>query len=150
MWIPHLVCRFTTHNSWSVWGRWSLPACLAGHLESGSGSYPGSRPCTLHTALQLQLDASLMSSNLNVLQQYDLSLHHKASDILQSVFGWNYFPSAAVHGAAPVPRVRRASSHMADLGLWRPPNGPGRPGLQAFHQGPLVFRMPYMSSASGW
>ena len=50
MWIPRLVCRFTTHDSWSGWGRWSLPAGSAGHPVSGSGSCPGSRPCTLHSS----------------------------------------------------------------------------------------------------
>ena len=37
LWTPHLVCRFTIHNSWSGWGRQSLPACSVGHLQSGSG-----------------------------------------------------------------------------------------------------------------
>ena len=70
---------------------------------------------TLHAALQLQRDASLMFSNLNVLQQYALNLHCTASDILQSVFGRHYFPFSAVDDAAPVPRVLRASSHMAAM-----------------------------------
>ena len=76
-----------------------------------------SREQTLHPALKLLCDTNLMTSNLNVLQQYALSLHGKASDILQLVFGRNYFPSTAVHDVAPVPRVRRASTHMAAMGL---------------------------------
>ena len=40
-----------------------------------------SRQQTMHAALQLQHDANLMSSNLNVMQQYAISLHHTASDI---------------------------------------------------------------------
>ena len=97
---------------------------------------------TLHAALQLQRDASFMSSNLNVLQQYAMSLHRTTSDIMQLVFGWHYILSAAVQDAALVPRVRRASSHMAALGLWRPPNDPGDPGLEIFHQGPLLSIIP--------
>ena len=46
-----------------------------------------SREQTLHAALQLQRDASLMSSNMNVMQQYAISLHRTTSDILQLVFG---------------------------------------------------------------
>ena len=95
-----------------------------------------SREETMHAALQLQRDASLMTSNLTVMQQYAISLHRTASDILQSVFGQQFFPSAAVNAAAPVPRVLRASTHLAAMGLWRPPNGPGGPGLEVIHQGP--------------
>ena len=46
-----------------------------------------SRQDTLHAALQLQRDASLMSSNLTVLHQYAIILHRTATDMLHSVFG---------------------------------------------------------------
>ena len=102
---------------------------------------------TIHAALQLQRDAGPMTSNFNVLQQYALSVHSVVLDILQSVFGRHYFPSTAVHDSAPVPCVCRASAHMAAIGLWRPPVGPGGPGLAVFHQGLQFFRVPYMSSS---
>ena len=77
-----------------------------------------------------------MSSNMNGMQQYAISLHHTVSDILQSVFGWHFFLSAVVNDTAPVSRVLHASTHMAAIALWRPPNGSGGPGLEVIHQGP--------------
>ena len=75
---------------------------------------------TLHAALQLQRDASLMSSNLTVLHQYAIALHHMSTQVLHSMFGREFFPSGAVNDAAPMPRVLRASTHMAAMGLWLP------------------------------
>ena len=60
-----------------------------------------SREQTLHAALQLQRDTSLLSSNINVMQQYAISLYRTASDILQLVFGRHFFPSAAVNDTVP-------------------------------------------------
>ena len=85
----------------------------------------------LHAALQLQRNASL-----TVLHQYAISLHRAASEILHSVFGQEFFQSTAVNDAAPVPPVLRASAHLAAMSLWRPPVGPGGPGLDTVHQGP--------------
>ena len=82
----------------------------------------------LFAALQLQRDAGLMSSNLTVLHQYAISLHRMSTEVLNSLFGREYFPSGAVDDAAPVPRVLRASTQMAAMGLWSPPVGPGGTG----------------------
>ena len=110
-----------------------------------------SREQTLHAVLQLQRDANIMTSNFNVLQQYTLSLHGTASDLLQLVFGWNYFPSTGVYDVVPVPRVRRASTHMAAMGLWHPLLGPGGPGLAVFHQSPHCAGCPTcLLRPSGW
>ena len=111
MWIARLAYNFNTPNSSSGWGHRNMPACSAGP----GGVAPGH--VHMSCALQLQRDANLMTSNLNVLQQYTLSLHGTASAILQSVFGRHYFPSTAVHDAALVPRVHRASTHMATMDL---------------------------------
>ena len=62
----------------------------------GVGGGPGIRPLTG----QLQRDAS----NLSVLDQYALSLHGTASDMLELVIGRHDFPSAAMDTATPVPR----------------------------------------------
>ena len=106
---------------------------------------------TLHAELQLQRDANLMTSNLSVLQQYALSLHGTASAILQSVFGRHYLPAKAVHDAMLIPCVRRAFTHMVAMGLWRPPLGPGGPGLAVFNQGPQCAGCPTCDMrTSGW
>ena len=99
-----------------------------------------SREQTLHAALKLQRDESLMLSNLNVMHQYAISLHRTALDIL--VFGRHLFPSAAVNDAEPVPCVLRATTHMASMGLWRPPNDPGGPRLEVIHQDPQCSGCP--------
>ena len=83
------------------------------------------RTQTLDAVRQLQRDASLMTYNLD---QYALSLHGVASDMLQLIVGRHDFLSTAVSDAA----------HMEAMGLWRPPHGPGGPALDFFHQGPSV------------
>ena len=87
------------------------------------------RQDVLVVALELQRDAGLMVSNLTVLSQYVTSLHRMSTKVMQFVFGHGLFPSGAVDDAAPVPRVHRAATQMAAMGLWRPPIGPGGPGL---------------------
>ena len=97
---------------------------------------------TLDVMRQLQHDASLMTSNLSVLDQYALSFHGAASDLLHLIVGCPDFPSAAVNDAAPVPRVRRSSTYIEAMGLWRPPHRPGGPALEFFHQGPQCTGCP--------
>ena len=79
-------------------------------------------------ALELQRDVELMASNLTVLNQYAMVLHHMSLEVLQSVLGQDEFPTQAVEDAAPVPCVYNASIQMAAMGPWRPPCGPGGPG----------------------
>ena len=53
---------------------------------------------------------------------------------MQSVFGREFFPTQSIDDTAPVPRVHRAFTQMAAMGLWRPPVSPGVPGLDtAYH-----------------
>ena len=66
--------------------------------------------------LKLQQDARLMTSNLTILNQYVMALHRMSLEVLQSVLGHDEFPTRAVEDAAPVPRVHRASIHMAAMG----------------------------------
>ena len=44
--LDSLVCRLTTHGSWSGWERWNLLAYWNGIPSPGSGSCPGYRPST--------------------------------------------------------------------------------------------------------
>ena len=77
----------------------------------------------LVAALELQRDAGLMASNLSVLSQYVTSVHRMSTGVMQLVF----FPS--VDDVAPMPRVHRAATQMAAMGLWCPPIGTGGSGL---------------------
>ena len=49
-------------------------------------------------------------------------------EVFHLAFGSEVFPAHAVNVAAPVPRVHRAATQMAAMGLWRPSIGPDGPG----------------------
>ena len=75
----------------------------------------------VENALQLQHDAGLVLSNVQVLQQLVTSMCRTSSDVLLAVHGRQAFPSSAVQQVIPSYRVRRASHYMMAMGLWRPP-----------------------------
>ena len=75
----------------------------------------------LSAALQLQHDAGLVLSNVQVLQQLVTSMCRTSSDVLLAVHGRQAFPSSAVQQVMPSYRVRRAAHYMMAMGLWRPP-----------------------------
>ena len=76
-----------------------------------------SRLQTIYAAQQLQHDACLMTSNLNVLDQYVLCLQGTATKLLELTVGRHDFPSAALASSAPVPWVGRAAIHMEAI-VW--------------------------------
>ena len=80
---------------------------------------------TLAAALQLQHDAGLILSNVQVLQQFVTSLNRTLSEVMQVAFGWKPFPADAMQQVVPSYRVRRAAHYMAAMGLWRPPQTQG-------------------------
>ena len=73
-------------------------------------------------AFQLQHDAGVMTSNLQVLDQFVTSLNCVSSEILQLAAGLEVFPSAMMDVLSPVPRAPRAAHYMSAMGLWRPPD----------------------------
>ena len=75
-----------------------------------------SRDKAMAAAIQLHRDVCLMTTNLDILDQYALSLQGTASKMLVKCLGSSDFPSAGALG----PRVRRASIQMEVMGLWRP------------------------------
>ena len=79
------------------------------------------REKALSAALQLQHDAGLILSNVQVLQQLVTSLNRTSSDVLLAVHGRQPFPSSAIQQVMPTYRVRRAAHYMMAMGLWRPP-----------------------------
>ena len=76
---------------------------------------------SLSAALQLQHDAGLVSSNVQVLQQLVTSMCRTSSDVLLAAHGRQPFPSSAIQQAMPSYGVRRAAHYMMALGLWCPP-----------------------------
>ena len=79
-------------------------------------------------AVNLQLYAGLMSSNLQILCQFVTSLQRMSSEVLSLALGQVVFPLQEVTALSPAPRVPRVAQYMATMGLWRPPVDPGDPG----------------------
>ena len=82
------------------------------------------REKTLSAALQLQHDAGLILSNVQVLQQLVIALHGVSANVMGAVRGHQPFPTHAMKHALPSCRVRRAAHYMTAMGLWRPPVAP--------------------------
>ena len=79
------------------------------------------REKALSAALQLQHDAGLILSNVQVLQQLVTALNRTSSDVLRAVHGRQQFPANAMQQVMPSYRVRRAAHYMMAMGLWHPP-----------------------------
>ena len=79
------------------------------------------REKALSAALQLQHDAGLILSNVQVLQQLETALNRTSSDVLRAVHGRRPFPANVMQQVMPSYRVRRATHYMMVMGLWRPP-----------------------------
>ena len=79
---------------------------------------------TLSAVLQLQHDAGLILSNVQVLQQLVTALNRTSSDVMRAVHGRRPFPTNAMHQVMPSYRVRRAAHYMTAMGLWRLPIAP--------------------------
>ena len=78
----------------------------------------------LSASLQLQHDAGLILSNVQVLQQLVTALNRTSSDVLRAVHGRRPFPTNAMQQVMPSYRVRRAAHYMTAMGLWRSPAAP--------------------------
>ena len=91
-------------------------------LEMGPGRWLHSlsREQNIDAARQLHRDVCLMTTNLDILDQYVLCLQGTASKILELSLGSRDLPSAAVAAGAMGPRARRAAVQMEAIGLWRP------------------------------
>ena len=83
------------------------------------------REKTLSATFQLQHDAGLILSNVQVLQQLVTALHGASANVMGAVRGHQPFPTHAMQHALPSCRVRRAAHYMTAMGLWRPPVAPG-------------------------
>ena len=77
-------------------------------------------------AINLQRDAGVMLSNLQILSQFVASLQRMSTEMLD--LGHVVFPSEEVAAMSPAPQVARVAQYVAAMGLWRPQMGPGDPG----------------------
>ena len=85
-----------------------------------------SRDQAVAAAVHLQRDVGLKQTNVDVLDQYALSLQKAASRIIDRCLGPCEYPAAEVATGALGPRVRRAAYQMESMGLWRPSLDPLR------------------------
>ena len=69
------------------------------------------REKTLSAVLQLQHDAGLIVSNVQILQQLVTALHGASANVMGAVRGYQPFPTQA---------MRHAAHYMTAMGLWRP------------------------------
>ena len=76
-------------------------------------------------AVNLQRDAGIMLSNLQILSQFVTSLHRMSSEIMSIGMGRVVFPAEDIADLSTAPRTPRAAKYMAAMGLWRPQTGPG-------------------------
>ena len=79
-------------------------------------------------AVNLQRDAGLMLSNLQVLSQFVTSLHRMSCEMMTLGLGHVVFPSQEIADLSTAPRAPRTATYMAAMGLWRPQTDPGDPG----------------------
>ena len=83
------------------------------------------RKKTLSAALQLEHDAGLILSNVQILQQLVTALHGSSANVMGAVRGHQPFPRQAMRHVLPTGGVRRAAHYMTAMGLWHPPIAPG-------------------------
>ena len=79
-------------------------------------------------AINLQRDAGVMLSNLQILSQFAMAMNRMSFSMMALGLGQSLFPRVDVDDLAPAPRASRAASYMTAMGLWHPQTGPGAPG----------------------
>ena len=84
--------------------------------------------CSMAAAVNLQRDAGLMMSNIQILAQFVTSLHRMSSEMMSIGVDHVVFPAEEVAKLSMTPRVQRAAKYMAAMGLWRPPSAPSGMG----------------------
>ena len=75
-------------------------------------------------AINLQRDAGVMLSNLQILSQFAMAMNRMSFSMMALGLGQSLFPRVEVDVLAPAPRAARAASYMSALGLWHPQTGP--------------------------
>ena len=66
-------------------------------------------------AVNLQWDAGIILSNLQILSQFAMSLSRMSSEMMDLGIGHMVFPHDEVAGLSPAPRVARAAKYMLPM-----------------------------------
>ena len=112
-------CSCTIPGSWNTFGVWVMESAHLLTRTLGHWVQTMDREDAVAAALQLQHDAGLMTSNLQILGQFVTSLNRMSSEVMRLAFGKEVFPSDAVGAVSLVPHAQRAAHYMAKMGLWR-------------------------------
>ena len=83
------------------------------------------REKTLSAVLQVQHDAGLILSYVQILQQLVTALHGASANVMGAFRGHQPFPTQAMRHELPSGGVVRAAHYMTAMDLWRPPIAPG-------------------------
>ena len=78
-------------------------------------------------AINLQRDAGVMLSNLQILSQFAMAMNRMSFSMMDLGLSQSLFPKVEVNDLAPALRAARAASYMSAMGLWHQTN-PGVPG----------------------
>ena len=70
-------------------------------------------------AMNLQRDAGFMMTNLQILEQFVMSLHRMSAEMLSIGVDHAVFPVDEVDRLSVMPRAQRAAKYMSAMGLWR-------------------------------
>ena len=79
-------------------------------------------------AINLQRDAGVMLSNLQILSQFAMAMNRMSFSMMALGLGQSLFPKVEVNDLAPAPHAARVASYMSAMGLWHPQTNPGVPG----------------------
>ena len=127
---PQIVYAWTTLQIFqtrnpllSLSGRRSLLDCCIVPRHFGYSGWVKTEEDAVAAAINLQRDARLMLSNLQILSQFVTSLYQMSTEMLNRGMGHVVFPSHEVAALSPA----RAAQYMAAMGLWHPQTGPGDP-----------------------
>ena len=71
-------------------------------------------------AINLQRDAGVMLSNLQILSQFAMAMNRMSFSILHDGLGQSLFPRVEVYNLTRTPRAARAALYMSAMGLWHP------------------------------
>ena len=118
--VPRMGPSYTTRSCWGMWVRRIRLDYSAVARNIGYTTWDTKRRFV--AALQLQHDAGLILSNVQVLQQFVTSLNRSSSEVMRVAFGRAPFPADAMQRVVP---SYRAAHYMAAMGLWRPPSSQG-------------------------
>ena len=79
-----------------------------------------SRDQAVTAAVHIQRDVGLMQANVDVLDQYALSLQKAASRIIDICLRPSKYPASEIETGALGPRVHQAAKQMESMGMWCP------------------------------